>query len=91
MISPVIFYNLVLSVVGLFRYFEIPFILSEGTGRPGNATMFFNIHFYKTSFVFLDFGYGSTLAWLLFLITVAVTGVLFATQRYWVFYAGGTE
>src|SRR5690606_15761067 len=44
MISPVIFYNLVLSIIGLLRYFEIPFILSNGTGRPGDSTMFFNIH-----------------------------------------------
>lgn len=87
MISPVIFYNLVLAVIGLFRYFEIPFILKEGTGDPGNATMFFNIHFYKTTFVFLDMGYGSTLAWLLFVITLAVTILLFATARYWVYYA----
>jgi multiple sugar transport system permease protein len=88
MISPVIFYNLVLSVIGLMRYFEIPFILSNGTGRPGDATMFFNIHFYKTTFVFFDMGYGSTLAWLLFLITIALTLLLFATARYWVYYAG---
>ncbi len=89
MISPVIFYNLVLSVIGLFRYFEVPFILSEGTGRPGNATMFYNIHFYKTVFTFLDMGYGSALAWLLFGITLLATLFLFGTARFWVFYAGG--
>jgi multiple sugar transport system permease protein len=88
MISPVIFYNLVLSVIGLMRYFEIPFILSNGTGRPGDATMFYNIHFYKTTFVFFDMGYGSTLAWLLFMITIVLTLILFATARYWVYYAG---
>lgn len=88
MISPVIFYNLVLSVIGLMRYFEIPFILSNGTGRPGDAQMFYNLHFYKTTFVFFDMGYGSTLAWLLFIITIVLTLLLFATARYWVYYAG---
>ena len=88
MISPVIFYNLVLSIIGLLRYFEIPFILSNGTGRPGDSTMFFNIHFYKTSFVFFDMGYGSALAWLMFAITMVATGVLFLSARYWVYYAG---
>lgn len=88
MISPVIFYNLVLSIIGLLRYFEIPFILSNGTGRPGDSTMFFNIHFYKTSFVFFDMGYGSALAWLMFAITMVATGVLFFSARYWVYYAG---
>lgn len=89
MISPVIFYNLVLAVIGLMRYFEVPFILSNGTGRPGDSTMFFNIHFYKTSFVFFDMGYGSALAWLLFVITMVFTGLLFYSARHWVFYAGG--
>lgn len=89
MISPVIFYNLVLSIIGLLRYFEIPYILSQGTGRPGGATMFFNIYLYKTAFVFSDMGYGSALAWMLFAIAFTVTIVLFATSRYWVYYASG--
>src|SRR5690606_101955 len=89
MISPVVIYNLVLSIIGLMRYFEVPFILSNGTGRPGSSTMFFNIHFYKTSFVFFDMGYGSALAWLLFGVTMVLTGLLFYSARYWVFYAGG--
>jgi multiple sugar transport system permease protein len=89
MISPVIFYNLVLSVIGLLRYFEIPYILSQGTGRPGGATMFFNIHLYKTAFVFNDMGYGSALAWMLFGIAFAATLLLFFSARFWVYYASG--
>lgn len=87
MISPVVFYNLILGVIGLLRYFEVPFILKQGTGQPGQSTMFYNIHFYKTTFVFLDMGYGSALAWLLFAITMAITLLLFWTARYWVYYA----
>ncbi|MEZ4633138.1 MAG: sugar ABC transporter permease [Deinococcales bacterium] len=89
MISPVIFYNLILSVIGLLRYFEVPFILKNGTGYPGTSTMFYNIHFYKTTFVFFDMGYGAALAWLLFIITIILTLILFGTSRYWVYYAGG--
>ncbi len=89
MISPVIFYNLVLSVIGLLRYFEIPYILSQGTGRPGGATMFFNIHLYKTAFVFSDMGYAAALAWMLFAIAFVATIFLFATSRYWVYYTSG--
>lgn len=91
MISPVIFYNLVLSVIGLFRYFEVPFILKEGTGDPGNSTLFFNIYFYKTAISQQNMGYGSTLAWLLFILAFAVTVFLFYTSRYWVYYAGGGQ
>jgi ABC-type sugar transport system permease subunit len=87
MISPVIFFNLVLSVVGLFQYFLVPLVVNNGTGRPGGATMFYNLYLYKTFFTFQNMSYGSTLAWLLFVIILAVTVLLFGTARYWVYYA----
>ena len=89
MISPVIFYNAVLSVIGLLRYFEIPYILSNGLGTPGDSQMFFNLHFYRVAFVFFDMGYASALAWLMFLITLVFTGLLFWSSKYWVYYAAG--
>lgn len=88
MISPVIFYNLTLSIVGLFQYFLVPLVVNSGTGRPGGATMFYNVYLYKTFFVFQDMGYGAALAWLLFIIILIVTVVLFGTAKYWVYYAG---
>jgi len=87
MISPIIFYNLIISVIGLFRYFDIPYILKEGSGDPDNATMFYNINLYKEAFVFQDMGYGATLAWLLFAIAMLVTIGIFLTARYWVYYS----
>jgi len=89
MISPVVFYNLVLSVIGLFKYFEVPYILKEGTGDPGNATLFYNIHLYKEAFVFKNMGYGATLAWMLFLMAFAATVLLFWSAKYWVYYPSG--
>jgi multiple sugar transport system permease protein len=91
MISPVIFYNLILSVVGLFQYFLVPLVVNSGTGRPGGATMFYNLYLYKTFFVFQDMAYGATQAWVLFLIILAVTVLLFSTAKYWVYYAGDTR
>lgn len=91
MISPVIFYNLVLASIGLFRYFDVPYMLKQGTGDPGNATLFYNIHFYKEAFTFQNMGYGATLAWFLFLLAFIFTIVLFWSARYWVYYAGGDE
>jgi multiple sugar transport system permease protein len=87
MISPVIFYNLILSIVGLFQYFLVPLAINQGTGEPGGATMFYNLYLYKTFFNFQNMSYGSTLAWVLFLFIMVVTVILFATARYWVFYA----
>lgn len=88
MISPVIFYNVVLSVVGLFQYFLVPLVVNEGTGRPGGATLFYNLYLYKTFFTYQDMSYGSTLAWFLFAVILLVTLVLFGTAKYWVYYAG---
>jgi multiple sugar transport system permease protein len=88
MISPVVFYNLVLSIVGLFQYFLVPLALNQGTGFPGGSTLFYNLYLYKTFFVFQNMSYGSTLAWTLFVIILIVTVILFATARYWVYYAG---
>ena len=87
MISPVIFYNLVLNIIGLFQYFLVPLVVNNGTGRPGGATMFYNLYLYKTFFTFQNMSYGSTLAWFLFLIILIITILLFATAKYWVYYA----
>jgi multiple sugar transport system permease protein len=88
MISPVIFYNIVLSVVGLFQYFLVPLVVNQGTGRPGGATFFYNLYLYKTFFTYQDMAYGSTLAWFLFAVILVITMVLFGTAKYWVYYAG---
>lgn len=91
MMSPVIFYSLVLGVVGVFQYFLVPLVLNQGTGAPGNATMFYNLNLYKTFFSSQYISYGATQAWLLFLVILIVTLVLFGTSRYWVYYAGESQ
>jgi multiple sugar transport system permease protein len=88
MISPVIFFNLILSVVGLFQYFLVPLVVNQGTGAPGGATMFYNLFLYRTFFYYQNMSYGATLAWVLFLVIMIVTVILFSTARFWVYYAG---
>ena len=87
MISPVIFYILILSVVGLFQYFTTPLVVNQGTGNPGGRTLFYNLVLYKTFFTYQLMGYGATMAWALFVIIMVVTIILFATAKYWVYYA----
>jgi ABC-type sugar transport system permease subunit len=87
MISPVIFYNLILSIVGLFQYFLVPLVVNQGTGYPGGSTMFYNLLLYRTFFHYHNMSYGATLAWVLFLVILVVTFFLFATARKWVYYA----
>jgi ABC-type sugar transport system permease subunit len=91
LMSPVIFYSLVLGLVGVLQYFLVPLVLNSGTGRPGGTTYFFNIYVYNTFFSFGNMSYGATLAWLLFVVTLASTLVLFWSARYWVYYAGETR
>lgn len=88
MISPVIFYNLTLMLIAAFKYFDLAYVLKNGTGGPQDATLFYALNFYKNSFEYNLMGYGSALAWVLFVIVLVVTGLFFATQRRWVYYAG---
>jgi multiple sugar transport system permease protein len=88
MVTPVIFYNLITSLVGLLQYFIVPWILNQGSGYPEGTTRFYMVEFYQQAFNFQKMGYGSALAWLLFVIALAITLFLFGTSRYWVYYAG---
>jgi ABC-type sugar transport system permease subunit len=88
MMSPVIFYALILGVVELFQYFLVPLVVKNGTGEPGGTTLFFNLYLYKNFFTFQNMSYGAALAWLLFALILIVTVILFRTSRRWVYYAG---
>lgn len=84
MMTPVIFFNLVMGVIGTFQYFTNAFIMTGG--GPQDATMFYSLYLFNRAWRYLDMGYASAMAWLLFLIIVVFTGVIFATQRRWVHY-----
>jgi len=88
MMSPVIFYALILGVVELFQYFLVPLVVKNGTGEPGGTTFFYNLYLYKNFFTFQNMSYGAALAWLLFALILIVTVILFRTSRRWVYYAG---
>jgi ABC-type sugar transport systems, permease components len=88
MMSPVIFYTIVLGVVEVLQYFLVPLVLKNGTGEPGGTTNFFNLYLYQNFFTFQNMSYGATLAWMLFAITLVLTLVLFRSARHWVYYAG---
>jgi multiple sugar transport system permease protein len=88
LLTPVIFYTLVLGVVEVLQYFLVPLVLNSGTGEPGGSTLFLNLYIYKNFFTYQDLAYGSTMAWFLFVITLLITLALFGTARRWVYYAG---
>ncbi len=87
MISPVIFYNVTLGVIFAFQYFVVALLIGGRNGDPNGATLFFNLHLYRTGFVFNEMGYASTLAWVLFLIVMTLTVLLFTIGQRFVYYA----
>jgi multiple sugar transport system permease protein len=86
MLSPVILFNLVIGVILSFQVFDIGWALTNG--GPGDSTLFFVLYIWRKAFQEFQMGYASALAWILFLLIVAITGVIFRTARYWVHYEG---
>lgn len=86
MISPIVFYNLVLALVGLGQYFVVPYVLTDGSGKPDGALSFYTMYFYKQTFVLFQGGYGAALAWAMFIVIFGLTALLFRSARYWVHY-----
>jgi len=89
MISPVIFYNLVLAAIAGFQYFLTAYVIYQNTAGPNNSALFYMMNLYKEAFVYYNMGYASALAWGLFIVGLAVTIGLFAGARRWVYYAAG--
>jgi len=88
MMTPVIFYNLVLGLIGAFNYFTEVYVATGGSGGPVRSTLFYNLYLYQNAFKFFDMGYASALAWILFVIVLLVTLLVFRSSPMWVFYEG---
>lgn len=87
-ITPVIFYNLLIAVINLMQFFLIPMVLNNGSGFPNGTTNFPMVYFYRQAFSYFSMGYGAVIAWVIFFIGMIFTLVLFGTSNKWVFYAG---
>jgi multiple sugar transport system permease protein len=84
MMTPVIFFNLVLGIIGTFQIFTGAYIVTAG--GPANATLFYVLYLYNNAFKFFKMGYASALAWVLFVIILAFTILQFRLARRWVYY-----
>jgi multiple sugar transport system permease protein len=95
MLSPTIFFNLVMAMIGAFQTFDAAFVISTAhagqLGSPLKSTLFYLLHLYQEGFTFLNMGYASALAWMLFIVILAVTLVINRTSKSWVFYSGESE
>lgn len=93
-ISPVILFNTVLGVIGALQMFTLAYVASSGRqqmfspGGPLNSTLFYVLHLYNSAFDFWEMGYASALAWVFFVIVLAITAFQLWTSRRWVYYEG---
>ncbi|MEV6039257.1 sugar ABC transporter permease [Nonomuraea sp. NPDC052116] len=87
MLSPIIFFNLVLQTVNAFKAFTPAFIISGGVGGPADSTLFYTLFIYQEGFGNFRMGYASALAWVLLLVSAAFTALAFRSSKYWVHYA----
>jgi multiple sugar transport system permease protein len=91
MLSPVIFFNLVLEVIHAFQAFTAAFVVSNGTGGPANATLLYTLELWLQGFAAFKMGYASAMAWVLLAAVALLTATLFSTSRFWVHYGDGGE
>ena len=85
-LSPVIFFNLLMNIIGAFMAFTQSYIISNGSGGPSDTTLFYALYIYLKAFKFYDMGYGCALAWIMLLVIAAITVLIFKTSDNWVFY-----
>jgi multiple sugar transport system permease protein len=89
MLSPVLFFNLLLETINSFQIFASAYIISGGTGGPAGSTLFYTLYLYIRGFEQFRMGYASAMAWILVLVVGVITWIFFKTSRSWVFYYGG--
>jgi multiple sugar transport system permease protein len=86
LISPTIFFNLVIGLIAALKVFAVAFVATKG--GPDYATWFFILHLYQTAFQYVEMGYGSALAWIFFVIVIVLTIINVQMSRRWVYYEG---
>ncbi|WP_227522097.1 carbohydrate ABC transporter permease [Bacillus solitudinis] len=89
LLTPVIFFNLVIELIKSIQVFTSSYIVSEGTGGPVNSTLFYTLYLYQKGFSHFEMGYASAMAWVLVIVLGTMTAILFVSSKYWVYYEDG--
>jgi multiple sugar transport system permease protein len=84
MLSPTIFFNVVLGIIGALQVFDVGWVMTRG--GPNNATLFYMLNLYRRAFQFVQMGYASALAWILFIIIMVITLLVIRSSSAWVYY-----
>jgi multiple sugar transport system permease protein len=89
LMTPTIFFTLIMGIINTFQVFSSIFVLTDGMGGPVNSTLVYLIYLYRNAFSFFRIGYASAMAWVLFVIILVLTIINFQFSRYWVHYESG--
>ena len=84
MLSPTIFFNVILAIIGALQVFDAGYVLTRG--GPNDATLFYMVNLYERAFQLVQLGYASALAWILFIIIMVITLLVIRSSALWVFY-----
>jgi len=88
MVSPVILFNTIMGLIGVFQFFAVPYVMSP-RGQPARSTYFFAMYLYDNAFSYLRMGYASAMAWIMFLIILVLTLLALKFSERLVYYEGG--
>jgi multiple sugar transport system permease protein len=86
LLTPVIFFNLVMQLIAGFMTFTQAFIISNGSGRPLDTTLLYALYLYKRGFETYEMGYAAAMAWVMLVVVAILTGIVFSTSSRWVYY-----
>ncbi|GGD80536.1 carbohydrate ABC transporter permease [Paenibacillus nasutitermitis] len=89
LISPTVFFNVIMGIIGGFQYFTQAFVMTNG--GPLNSTLFYNLYLYNKAFMEFDMGYASALSWILFVIILVFTMLVIRSSSLWVHYQGDDQ
>lgn len=90
LLTPIIFLNLILQMIGAFQAFTQAHVISGGTGGPLDSTLFYTLYIYQQGFVRFDMGYAAAMAWVLLVVIALATGLNFIASKRWVHYGDGS-
>lgn len=91
MLSPVVFFNLLMETIHAFQIFSSAYIISNGEGGPAGSTLFYTLYLYLRGFSDFRMGYASAMAWLLLIVVGIITLIIFRTSKGWVHYSGDAK
>ena len=83
MISPVIYFNLIMGCINILQIFAVPYVMTNGSGGPTRSTLFYTMYLFDNAFVYLNMGYACAMAWILFVLVALLTlGAHKVTKKY---------